>query len=728
MRAEGGKAGGRPEGRSGAASRFLAASPPRRLAVLPLAESALLVRVSEEERIEPDVVAEAAALARAMEEAAPAGLLDVVPAYTTVLVSFDPRQIDAAEMAATIRRAAETMAADPAADARLVTFPVVYGGEHGPDLMDVAAHTGLSAEEVVARHTEADYLVACIGFSPGFPYLLGLPSGLTTPRLANPRMRVPAGSVGIGGQQTAVYPQATPGGWRLIGRTPLVLFDPARAEPFLLRAGDRVRFEAWSSPHPPAPSPSVQRERGSASVHRRPRTTIRVREAGLLTTVQDLGRPGLMRFGVAPGGVLDRAALILGNRLVGNDPDAAGLEITLVGPVLEFAGEAVVAITGGDLGARLNGATMPRWRPVAVRAGDTLSFKPGGRGARAYLCVAGGIAVEPVLGSRSTDLAGGFGGVEGRALVAGDVVPLGEPSAPLARLLRRRLAVALPDQDRALTARVVLGPQTDRFTPDGVAAFLGNRYVVSGKADRTGIRLAGPAIGHSRGADLLSEGITHGAVQVPGDGQPIVLLAARQTIGGYPKIATVIGADLDRLGQARPGDTIRFVEVTAEEARAATLAYWAGLIDEGGGGGAVIGWDPDGVVRVIEALRAADVSAFRIEVEGLTLDVQRGAGGELVVQGAMAEVVSAPLPTPVEITATAPVLGAFYRRRSPEEPPLVEVGQAVEAGQALGLIEVMKTYHEVAAPDAGVVTAFLVDDGEFVEYGQALATIARSEE
>ncbi|MGH2559486.1 MAG: acetyl-CoA carboxylase, partial [Thermomicrobiales bacterium] len=462
-----------------------------------------------------------------------------------------------------------------------------------------------------------------------------------------------------------------------------------------------------------------------------------VRKAGMLTTVQDLGRPGLMRFGVAPGGALDRAALILGNRLVGNDPDAAGLEITLLGAVLEFTGEAVIAGTGGDLGARLNGAAMPRWRSVAVRTGDTVSFQPGGgRGARAYLCFAGGIAVEPVLESRSTDLAGGFGGVEGRALIAGDELPLGEPSGPLALMARRQLAAAPPDYAQNLTMRVVLGPQLDRFTPDGVATFLGNRYVVSAKADRTGIRLNGPAIAHSRGADLLSEGIAHGAVQVPGDGQPIVLLAARQTVGGYPKIATVIGADLDRLAQARPGDTIRFVEVTPGEARSATLAYWAALgpeavVEDGGslprserGGGMVNGWDPAGVVRVIEALKAADVSAFRMEVEGLTLDIQRGAGGELTVYGAATEVALATT-AELETTVVAPVLGAFYRRRSPEEPPLVEIGQTVEAGQVIGLIEVMKTYHEVTAPDGGVLAAFLADDGEFVEYGQALATIAR---
>jgi KipI family sensor histidine kinase inhibitor len=182
----------------------------------------------------------------AVERAAIPGVIDIVPAYTTILVSFDPRQTDPATVMAQVEQAAATGTGERATP-REVTIPVVYGGEYGPDLDDVAAHTGLSIDEVIARHTGADYLVACIGFSPGFPYLLGLPPELATPRLPNPRTRVPAGSVGIGGEQTGVYPQATPGGWRLIGRTPLRLFDPEGEDPFLLRAGDHLRFTAISA-------------------------------------------------------------------------------------------------------------------------------------------------------------------------------------------------------------------------------------------------------------------------------------------------------------------------------------------------------------------------------------------------------------------------------------------------------------------------------------------------
>jgi len=493
--------------------------------------------------------------------------------------------------------------------------------------------------------------------------------------------------------------------------------------------------------------------------------SIEVRQPGLLTTVQDLGRPGLMRHGFTPGGAIDRGALILGNRLVGNAPDAAGLEITLVGPHVQFLGDAVIAITGADLGARLNREAIPLWEPFAIRDGDELTFDPaqeGQFGARAYLCIAGGLELEPVMGSRGTDLFGRFGGVDGRALKAGDSLPLGEPSDTPDKLLRRTLAAPPPIQSTDEPFRVVTGPQLDRFTDTGVATFFGDAFTISSQSDRMGMRLTGPALSHSAGADLISEPIAHGAIQVPGDGQPIVLLAGRQTVGGYPKIATVIGADLDRFGQRRPGDGVRFVEVDRATARDAQVASLARLGDDAivtssvqnrgltrlmdGGNPAtpmtesdldnLTGWDANGVTRLIQALDQASVAIFRLRIASLGVDLEwyreptaedfsnsrpatSGQSEDAPERSDTADGTAAKV--------AAPMLGVFYRRPAPDQPPFVEEGQAVSSGQQIGLIEVMKTYHEIVAPNDGTLTAFLVEDGHFVEFGQTIATIDASD-
>ncbi|MBA2776574.1 MAG: 5-oxoprolinase subunit PxpB [Chloroflexia bacterium] len=490
------------------------------------------------------------------------GVLDVVPSYTTLLVILEPATADQASIVSRVNYHWSRIARAQAkrADARVVTIPVAYGAEPGPDLPDVARHAGMSAEEVIRRHAEASYQVGAIGFSPGFAFLIGLPPELSTPRRSSPRTAVPAGSIGIGGGQTGVYSLATPGGWNLIGRTALTLFDPERDPPSLLDVGDAVRFEPVGSV---AVKYSTGRYKGDSPTRRHVHgDAIEVLDAGLQTSVQDLGRPGHGRLGVAPGGAVDRAALIAGNRLVGNADDAAGLECTLTGPHLRFLRPGRIAVTGAELGARLNGLRVPSGAARVVGAGDELTFKRGeGNGARAYLCLGGGIDVPVRLGSRSTDLMAGFGGFQGRALRMGD------------RLRRRNVGADVesqpalgpwPPQERPLQGnvfRVARGPQFDRFDDDAWKTFTTREFTVSSQSNRLGIRLDGPSILPNGGADIISEGIVTGAIQITGEGQPIVMLPSRATIGGYPKIATVVFADLDRLGQLRPGDRIRFEEV-----------------------------------------------------------------------------------------------------------------------------------------------------------------------
>lgn len=297
--------------------------------------------------------------------------------------------------------------------------------------------------------------------------------------------------------------------------------------------------------------------------------TLAIETAGLLTTVQDSGRYGFQDKGVPVSGAMDRAALELGNALLGNAPGAAALEIFSGGFRARFLTDAFFAVTGFDPDVRLNGHAVDLWTPHAARAGDVVSIEAGGLGLWHYLCLEGGIDVPPVLGSRSTYLRGGFGGLEGRALRPGDVLetnPLG-PSAslgPLPENLRPAYA-AHP------TIRVVLGPQAEVFSSDVLDAFLGAPYGVTTRSDRMGMMLDGPRLQHSGSPDIVSEGLAFGAVQVPGEGLPFVLLADRPTTGGYAKIATVVSLDLPLLVQTAPGRSVRFQAVDLWEAREAHL-------------------------------------------------------------------------------------------------------------------------------------------------------------
>jgi biotin-dependent carboxylase-like uncharacterized protein len=290
-----------------------------------------------------------------------------------------------------------------------------------------------------------------------------------------------------------------------------------------------------------------------------------VEDAGPLTTVQDLGRSGHLRVGIPASGPMDREAFVLANRLIGNADNAAGLECTLIGPRLAFTDERLIAITGADMAPLLNGAPAPTWEGLPVRAGDVLRLGPARSGVRAYVAVAGGIATPPVLGSRATYVRGRLGGVEGRALRRGDRVPLGPPTLARPRRVPPERAPAYGGEPEVA---VVLGPQDDRFTARGIAALFEAPYEMSPQNDRMGARLRGPFIEHTRGHDIISDGVALGGIQVVGDGQPIVLLADRQSTGGYTKIGTVCSFDIGRIAQTRPGGRIRFRRVTVAEAHA----------------------------------------------------------------------------------------------------------------------------------------------------------------
>ena len=554
------------------------------MTVQPLGDSAVVIAVSE--TISNDTTARVRGIVAELTRKPPRGVVDVVPAFGRIAVFFDVIQAGTFEelVAELTGLAARAEATAVSAAARTVEIPVCYGGEYGPDLERVATHAGRSHREVMTLHASADYVVHAIGFSPGFPYLGGLPSELATPRRATPRPRVPAGSVGIGGAQTGIYPLESPGGWNLIGRTPRRLFDATRTEPGLLRAGDRVRFRAVeteeyerllrSENEPELQEDRLEDETGSevSEIPLPSASGIEVVRAGMFTTVQDLGRRGQRASGVPLSGAADSFALRVANLLVGNDEHEAGLEFTLVGPELRFLQDSVIAICGGEFG------DGPEWRPIAVRQGTVLRLGTARRGCRGYLAIAGGIAVEPVLGSRSTYVRARLGGHEGRTLSDGDVLAVPK----VHRAFRDHWRIderILPRYASAATVRVLPGAHAHEFEAD----WSERRFTVSAHSDRMGARLTGTPLQRRNPAELQSLPVAPGTIQVPPDGLPIVLLADAQTIGGYPQLAHVITVDLPVMAQLRPGDEVRFVAVTLDNARELIAAQERalGLLREG---------------------------------------------------------------------------------------------------------------------------------------------------
>jgi antagonist of KipI len=299
---------------------------------------------------------------------------------------------------------------------------------------------------------------------------------------------------------------------------------------------------------------------------------------GLLTTIQDRGRWGLQARGVPVAGPMDPCSHRLANALAGNDVDAATLEVTLIGPELEFDDERVIAVAGAEFELTVDGRNVPANAAFVVASGSCLRFGRRLRGARAYVAMSGGVGVAPTLGSRATHVISAMGGLDGRPLKAGDRVPLGDPMRARNTMSAqpRSPLFALPEGRARI--RVLAGPQQDYFAPDALDVLQSAPYTISNTSDRMGFRLEGPALTHARGADIISDATPLGVLQVPASGLPILLMADRQTTGGYPKIATVISADISVAGQLAPGDAISFSVCSPREALAALIAQERALM------------------------------------------------------------------------------------------------------------------------------------------------------
>ncbi|WP_257111587.1 5-oxoprolinase/urea amidolyase family protein [Pseudomonas ficuserectae] len=493
------------------------------------------------------------------------GVEEIVPAARTLLVHFRPSAIGFEALAAQI--ASRDIRGSAREPGKLIEIPVHYNGE---DLADVARELEISVDEVIKRHTGSDYNVAFCGFAPGFAYLSG-GAGFVVPRRSTPRTRIPAGAVALAGGFSGIYPQASPGGWQIIGVTHSKMWDLGRDEPALLQPGYRVRFQDAG----PLPVTSIS---VAAPVRQQASTItedyLQVVTPGLQTLFQDLGRPGRAGQGVSASGALDRGALRAANRAVGNEPGTACLEILMGGLTFTCQGQAVVAVTGAQAPVEVltaDGQRMqpPLYAPFSLQSGDQVSIGSPTAGLRSYLAVRGGFVHETVLGSLSTDTLAQVGPA---ALTAGDRLGFRRRTGGAAVSTGEQPAFDMPRNDQVITLDVVMGPRSDWFTAEAQALLAQQTWLVTPQSNRIGIRLAGEqSLARAVSGELPSEGTTVGAIQVPPSGQPVLFLADHPLTGGYPVIGAVATYHLDKAGQIPVNARIRFNPLSAfEPVRSAT--------------------------------------------------------------------------------------------------------------------------------------------------------------
>ncbi|WP_253465322.1 5-oxoprolinase/urea amidolyase family protein [Paenarthrobacter sp. A20] len=503
------------------------------------------------------------------------GLQDVLALQDMLYKSPLPGQVDVLAAAETVMVVGESAAATRAIGARLlelelttpevtdsglVVIDTVYDGD---DLADVAELTGLSVDGVVAAHTGQIWTVAFAGFAPGFGYMVGENEALTVPRRSSPRTAVPAGSVALGGQYSAVYPRRSPGGWQLIGRTGARMWDLDRAQPALVRPGDRVQYRAVRDVV--TTGASVARE---PETEHHPESGVRILNPGAQSLIQDLGRRGFGPLGVSAAGALDRASLRRANRLVGNGSSVAAIETVNGGLTVEAIGDQVIAVAGApttltvqppslvesdDDSAPGAPRTVPMATAFALLDGEVLTLGAPESGFRNYVAIRGGVDVPEVLGSRSADTMSGIGPAP---LAVGQELPIGEATVSTA-VGSPELQPDFPGAG-VTVLDVVPGPRADWFDQEALDSLCSQEWLVTPQSNRVGMRLDGAPLQRTREGELPSEGTMAGALQIPPAGLPVLFLADHPITGGYPVIGVVCDEHLDRAAQVPLGGRIRF--------------------------------------------------------------------------------------------------------------------------------------------------------------------------
>ena len=543
------------------------------LPIFPLGDRAILVTLGD--RIDPEVNDQVVALYERLVTVARIDFL--TPAFCSLGIGYDPAIISFDNLSKLVQQQFELIRTAGDREPRVVRIPVCYSVDFGIDLQQVAATTGLTCEQVIELHTSKTYRAYMLGFLPGFAYLGSVDNRLRVDRKPEPRMKVTAGSVGLAGEQTGVYPFEAPGGWQIIGRTPVSLYDRNEdgqsgnwqegASQLSISPGDDVQFYQidraefdllfeQSQAGELIQNEVTEPEPSGVSLH--------FKTAGLRTVFQDLGRSGCQHLGVPSGGAMDRFSATIANRLVGNVNDAALIEVTLMGPTIEIRGNCQIAITGGDLSPMLDGQPVAMWETIPVTGTQRLSFGSRRSGCRCYLAIAGEFQLPSWLGSVSVSPSGANPATAYRSLKGDTLEVVAGSQINNKRIFpaaRRPVGLAGTEGQTVeveKTVQFLAGPEWDWFSAEQQEKFLKHRFKILPSSSSMGLRLSSFFDSPLELPAMISSAVVPGVIQVTPSGQPILLMRDAQTTGGYPRIGVVLFECLNEVAQLCPGDSIRF--------------------------------------------------------------------------------------------------------------------------------------------------------------------------
>ena len=529
--------------------------------IYPLSETALCIEWGN--TIDESINQQVLCLDRVLQQKPFPGLIETVPAYTTLTIYYQPRLIAKDNVGSFlfvkiyIENLLPELPVEIVKKKPAVLIPLCYDEEFGYDLEFVASANNLSKEDVIAVHQQKEYKVYMMGFLPGFAYMGELDNTIATPRKPTPRAKVEEGAVGIAGKQTGIYPIMSPGGWQIIGRTPMCLFDIQKEDPFLLKTGDWVKFYAISKNEfslihdQQKKTPLIDRKENSADAL--------IIKPGIFSTIQDGGRFGFQSWGVPISGAIDDRAYHIANGLVGNSKNAAAIECTMGGLVIRFKKNTCIAVTGTGA-AFINHQKIKLYQPLRVEKNDVLEIKYNNDGIRTYLAVSGGFAAPIVMNSRSTYAKANIG----NALKKEDTLQFENLLPVVSRQMPPSLS--MPAYNSYPVIRIMTGPENEWMKTESIEQLYLQNFTLTNHCDRMGYKLQGEPLNLNNTNELLSTAVTRGTLQLTPGGQLIILMSDCQTTGGYPRVAQIAAVDLPVIAQLKPGDTVRFTKIFYREA------------------------------------------------------------------------------------------------------------------------------------------------------------------